>query len=518
MHIYNAHRGQLGLHLPQKLIVDNFAGGGGASMGLEAGFGRPVDIAINHNAEAISMHQTNHPDTAHYCESVWNVDPVRACHGMPVEWAHFSPDCTHHSKARGGKPKKKEIRGLAWIVIKWAILKRPEMISLENVEEFRDWGPLDAAGQPIKERAGQTYLAFMAMLTTGIHPAHPAVTELREFMPDGFDITPAIKGLGYSVDWKELRACDFGAPTTRNRLFMLSRVDGGDIHWPAPTHGHGPGLIPYRTAAECIDWTIPCPSIFDRPKPLAAATLRRIAKGLRKFVIDAKQPFIVPAEMVAPFITDTANGSSQRNMPINEPLRTITAMTKGGTFALVAPIIERQFGTASGNPIDEPLRTIMPGGSGKSALVAAFLTKHYGGNYTGSGLSLNQPLGTITTIDHHALSVAFLLKYYGNEKDGCSLGDPLHTIPTKDRFGLVVVNIDGDPYRIVDIGMRMLQPHELYKAQGFPDGYIHDRLADGTPLTKTAQVRMVGNSVSPPVLEAIVRANTGATATRSKVA
>lgn len=469
MHVYNSNIGQLSLHMPQALIVDNFAGGGGASMGLEQAFQRPVDIAINHNEQAISMHQVNHPDTEHYCESVWDVDPVKATYGLPVEWAHFSPDCTHHSKARGGKPKKKEIRGLAWIVIKWAILKRPEKISLENVEEFRTWCPLDDDGQPIKERAGETFEAFCQMLTTGIDTDHPAVTELREFLPTGFDITPAINGLGYSVDFKELRACDYGAPTTRKRFFMVARADGQAINWPEPTHG--PGLTPYHSAAECIDWSIPAPSIFERKRPLAENTLRRIARGLQKYVIEAERPFVV--NEVAPFITEHANASSQRNMPADEPLRTICAQVKGGHFALVT----------------------------------AFMVKHYGGNYTGAGIDMRQPLDTITTVDHHAVCVAWLLKYYGTNI-GTDLNDPMQTITTRDRFGLVTCQIDGETYQIVDIGMRMLEPHELYNAQGFPDGYIHSHDHTGKPFTKTAQVRMVGNSVPPCLIEAIAKVNT----------
>lgn len=509
MHVYNSKQGQMGLHLPQKLIVDNFAGAGGASMGLEMGFNRPVDIAINHDAEAIQMHEANHPWTKHYCESIWDVDPLKATGLLPVEWAHFSPDCTHHSKARGGKPKKKEIRGLAWIVIKWAIQTRPEVISLENVEEFQSWGPLHK-GQPIKERIGETYEAFKAMLTSGISPDHPAVAELREFLPEGFDINPAINGLGYSVDSRELRACDYGVPTIRKRYFLLAKSDGSEINWPTPTHGKPDSeevlagqLLPYRTAAECIDWSIPAPSIFERKKPLAENTLKRIARGLKRYVIDSDNPFIVPEHTTAPFITEFANASNQRNMPGDEPLRTICAQVKGGHFALVS----------------------------------AFLAKHYGGGYTGAGVGMDSPTSTITTVDHHALVTtnlmvnntghsgaktdspvptittgnniyevrAFLLKYYGNDKCGQSIIGPLHTIPTRDRFGLVTIH--GTEYQIVDIGMRMLEPHELYKAQGFPDGYIHNELPSGKKLTKVAQVRMVGNSVPPALIAALVKAN-----------
>ena len=499
----------MGLHLPNALIVDNFAGGGGASMGLEMAFNRPVDIAINHNAEAISMHQVNHPDTQHYCESVWDVDPLKATHGLPVEWAHFSPDCTHHSKARGGKPKKKEIRGLAWIVIKWTILKRPEKISLENVEEFKTWGPLDSEGHPIKERTGETFDAFILMLTTGIKKSHPAVKELREFLPAGFDITPVFNGLGYNVDFKELRACDYGIPTTRKRFFMVARCDGQQVQWPESTHGKG--LLPYKTAADCIDWSIPCRSIFNRSKPLAENTIARIAKGLRKFVLESNDPFILEKNKYA-FI-DRQFGTGGGNS-VAEPLGTI--MTQGaGKSALVvatmAPFITEHANASNQRNmrLDEPLRTICAGvKGGHFALVTAFLVKHYGGNYTGAGIDMRAPLDTITTTDHHALVSAFLVKYYGNDKDGCDINQPLHTITTNDRFGLVLVKINGETYQIIDIAMRMLAPHELYKAQGFPDGYIHDRTADGKPLTKTAQVRMVGNSVPPGLIAAIAKANT----------
>lgn len=544
MHVYNSSQGQMGLHLPQKLIVDNFAGGGGASMGLEMAFMRPVDIAINHDEQAIRMHETNHPDTHHYCESIWDVDPIKACGGLPVEWAHFSPDCTHHSKARGGKPKKKEIRGLAWIVIKWAILKHPETISLENVEEFQSWGPLDDKGHPIKNRSGETYEAFKAMLTTGIRADHPAVAELQEFMPVGFDIQPAIDGLGYSVDSRELRACDYGAPTTRKRYFLLAKADGSAINWPEATHAKPDSeevlsgkLLPYRTAAECIDWSIPCPSIFDRKNPLAENTLKRIARGLKRYVIESDNPFVVPDTAVG-FLGEVAQ-------------------------ELEVGFIGKHKFMSAGTSLDEPLHTITAGGhakrpggaphsmaltTAKLSLVSAFMVKHYGGNYTGAGISMENPCDTITTVDHHALVTtqlmvnntghsgakvdspiptittanniyeirAFLLKYYGNDEHGQSIAEPLHTIPTRDRFGLVTIH--GAEYQIVDIGMRMLEPHELYKAQGFPDGYIHDHLPNGQKLPKYAQVRMVGNSVPPPLLAAIVNANKSTSTANKKAA
>lgn len=463
------------------LVIDNFAGGGGASTGIELGLGRPVDIAINHAPDAVAMHTTNHPHTRHFCESVWEVNPRTIVGEHPVDLCWFSPDCKHFSKAKGNVPVSKEIRGLAWVALRYAATVRPRVIMLENVEEFVTWGPIATDGRPCPKNKGRTFTSFVN----------------------------ALKRNGYQVEWKELRACDYGAATIRKRLFMICRRDGQPITWPAATHGEPASqavksgqLKPWRTAGDIIDWSIPCPSIFDRKKPLAEKTEARIARGLKRFVIDAAKPYIVNQK--AGFITEHANGSTQRNMPASEPLRTICAEVKGGHFALVT----------------------------------AFLAKHYGGNYTGPGSSLADPLPTVTTVDHNALVTAhiqrdfgnsighavdeplhtttaggggksalvqaFLIKYYG-QVQGQTLNEPLHTITTVDRMGLVMVR--GEPWRIVDIGMRMLEPHELFAAQGFPADYIHDRLADGTKLSKKAQVRMVGNSVCPPVAAALVRAN-----------
>lgn len=435
----------------RELIVDNFAGGGGASTGIERAVGRPIDFAINHDPEAISMHRANHPQTRHLITSVHNVNPTRLADGRPVGLGWFSPDCTFHSKARGGKPFRdrdvaRRRRGLAGIIPRWAATAAaPRVICLENVEEFSDWGPLLPDGKIDPRRRGMLFRKWHRQL----------------------------ENLGYRIDMRELRACDYGAPTTRKRLFIVMRRDGGEIVFPEASHGPWDGADPYRTAAECIDWSVPCPSIFTRDRPLVDATMKRIARGMMRYVINARDPFMVPVG--APFITEHANASNQRNMPAGEPLRTICANVKGGHFALVT----------------------------------AFLAKHYGGNYSGPGVNLRDPMGTITTVDHHALVQAFLVKFYGNEKDGCDLNSPMHTITTKDRFGLVTVR--GELHRIVDIGMRMLTPRELYRAQGFPDGYVIDRGTDedGKPveLTKTAQVRMCGNSVSPKAAEALVRAN-----------
>ncbi|BET62930.1 DNA cytosine methyltransferase [Yersinia pseudotuberculosis] len=567
----------------KEIIVDNFAGGGGASTGIEMATGRSVDIAINHDPNAIAMHTTNHPDTLHYCESVFDIDPVAATAGRPVGLAWFSPDCRHFSKAKGSKPVKKEIRGLAWILIRWGLAKKPRVVMLENVEEFKTWGPLltaeDGTEHPDPARAGETFAAFVAMLTTGIDAEHPALQECCEVLGidiNSIDAKRLQAGLGYVVDHKELRASDYGAPTIRKRFFMVMRCDGLPVVWPEPTHGD-PKLLevqsghrkPWRTAAECIDWSIPCPSIFDRKKPLAENTLKRIARGIQRFVMDNPTPFIVKCNhtsskttydcfrgqplidplqaitktpgfsLVTPIIArigQTGFGGDRMAYEVGKPLTTITSKAE---HLLVAPIIAREFGNSVGHVVDDPSGTITAGGGGKSRLVSAFLAKHFGGNYTGSGADLNQPAHTVTTVDHHALVTsnliklrgtckdgqqvtqpmptitagglhigevrAFLLKYYGNEKEGVSLNGPLHTVTTNDRFGLVTV--EGIDYQIVDIGMGMLQPHELYAAQGFPNWYIIDRDYTGTKYAKDKQVARCGNAVPPPFAEALVRAN-----------
>ncbi|ALX97163.1 DNA methyltransferase [Serratia fonticola] len=611
----------------RELTVDNFAGGGGASTGIELATGRSVDIAINHDENAIAMHETNHPDTLHYCESVYDIDPVAATAGRPVGLAWFSPDCRHFSKAKGSAPVKKEIRGLAWIIIRWILRVNPRFIPMENVEEFKTWGPLvtDENGNdyPCPDRVGETFAGFVAMLTTGIEADHPALAECCDILgieEDSDDHRRLIAGLGYVVDYRELRACDYGAPTIRKRFFMLMRCDGRPIVWPEPTHGDPKSLEvqsgklkPWRTAAECIDWSIPCPSIFERKRPLAENTMRRIARGIHRFVIDNPTPFIVKCNhtstktnydcfrgqslaeplqtitkthgyaLVSPHITKFRTGATGQEC--DEPLSTITAgssdrpggnghamgmveakltpliarigqtgfggdrmayeagkplttVTSKAEHLLVAPVITRQFGNSVGHGVDEPNGTITAGGGGKSQLVATFLAKHFGGNYTGPGADLAEPAHTVTTVDHHALVTsnlikmrgtnigqevtaplqtvtaggnhfgevrAFLLKYYGNEKEGVSLADPLHTVTTNDRFGLVTV--EGVDYQIVDIGMRMLQPHELYAAQGFPSWYIIDQDYKGKKYAKDKQVARCGNAVPPPFAEALVRAN-----------
>lgn len=553
----------------QGLIIDYFAGGGGASLAIEDVLGR-VDYAVNHDVKAIAMHKANHPNTIHLCENVFRVDIEKLVAGRKVGLMHFSPDCTHHSRAKGGKPVKKQIRGLAWIVVRCARLVRPDVITLENVGEFRDWGPLTRCGRPNKDRKGQTFNFWVEKL----------------------------KRYGYKVEWKKLKACDYGDPTIRERLFLIARCDGLPIVWPEPTHG--PGLEPFHTAAECIDWSIPCPSIFERKKPLAENTMKRIARGLKKFVIDAEEPFIVGVggragqspersveeplgtvtakgdrALVTPFLTkyhgfksdsdargfkpdepfktlDTQNrfslimpyvarigqtgGGDNYSYDVEKPLTTVTSKAE---HLLIAPHLSRQFGQGTGRRVDGPAPTITADGQGKTALVSAFIAKHFGG-VTGvrvdtpwptttqrgtqnqivtshmlklrgtcrHGQPVTDPMATITGGGMHLGEVrAFLMKYYGKDGSGMGIKDPIHTISSKERFGLVTVA--GEEYQIIDIGMRMLTPRELFRAHSFPEDYIIDPLHEGKRLTKTDQVAKVGNSVARRVYAAVLQANVG---------
>lgn len=482
---------QFVLSLHSELVIDLFAGGGGTSTGIEQAIGRHVDIAINHDPEAVSLHEVNHPQTRHFVSDVFEVDPLVVTDGQPVGLLWASPDCKHFSKAKGGKPVSKKIRSLAWVVVKWAKAVRPRMIFLENVEEFQTWGPLNSDDVPCPLRKGDTFRRWKRSL------------EL----------------LGYTVEHRELRACDYGAPTIRKRLFLVARCDGAPIVWPEASHG-APGAIqmkakklkPWRTAAECIDWSIPAPSIFERARPLADATCRRIAKGIMRYVINSSEPFIVQYHAAK-------RPGDDRTTSLDKPLPTQTTENR---FALVTPTIApflTEHANASGQrifPADEPMRTqCAQVKGGHFALVSAFLAKHYTGVV---GSDLNDPMATVTSVDHHSLVTAtmatvesksdlvraFLIKYYGTDQDP-ALREPLHTVTTKDRFGLVTIS--GTEYAIVDIGLRMLTPREIYRAQGFPDNYIIDHGADGRHLTKTAQVRMCGNSVCPPVARSLVDAN-----------
>lgn len=551
------------LPIAGELVVDLFAGGGGASTGIELAIGRHVDVAINHDPEAVSLHEANHPQTRHYVSDVFEVDPVTVTAGQPVGLLWASPDCKHFSKAKGGKPVSKKIRSLAWVVVKWAKLVRPRVICLENVEEFQTWGPLADDGRPCPVRKGQTFQRWKAQL----------------------------QRMGYVVEHRELRACDYGAPTIRKRLFLVARCDGQPIVWPEATHGAPDSLPvrqkklkPWRKAAECIDWNVPAPSIFERDRPLADATCRRIAKGIMRYVVDAAEPFIVTPEYTERRESQhVLKATAARPDATDRDHPAICSPSVGsmgaGQAADAAPaggfaptLIQTGYGEREGQApraldIGKPLGTVVAGQ--KHALVQAFLAKHYTGVV---GSDLRDPMGTATTVDHHSLVAAhmvtidnqssqgghrpadepllttvtenrhalvtshlcklrgdnigsasdeplhtisaqgthhaevraFLIKYYGTDQDP-ALREPLHTVTTKDRFGLVTIK--GQDYAIVDIGLRMLTPRELYRAQGFPESYAIDKGADGRPLTKTAQVRMCGNSVCPPLARALVAAN-----------
>lgn len=537
-----------------ELIVDNFAGGGGASTGIELATGYSVDIAINHDPEAIKMHKANHPNTKHYCEDVWQVDPVKACNGHPVALAWFSPDCKHFSKAKGGKPKDKFIRGLAWVACRWAGLVRPRVIMLENVEEFKTWGPLNRGHHPIKAKQGKTFEKFVQQLTD----------------------------LGYEVQFKELVAADYGAPTMRKRFFMIARCDGKPIIWPEPTHAPADseevkkGLLkPYVGAYTQLDFSLPCPSIFDTSeeikekygiravRPLAQKTMDRIARGLKKFVLDNPEPFIIqcnhggerrPNDIREPMPTITGKHgygivepymvqigqtgfTKDRSKDVREPLTTIVSKNE---HCLISPTLIQYHSETSkdgvrGQTIEDPIMTV--DSSNRYGLVASFLQKYYDGGYKGAGDTLENPLPTVTAWDHNSVVTAnliqmnnhcdgrdlrdpiptitagdghfgevraFLIKYYG-QGTGQDIEEPLDTVTSRDRFGLVT--IEGVDYQIVDIGLRMLEPKELYGCQGFPDDYIIDHDYTGKTYPRSEQVRRCGNAVCPPIPAALVRAN-----------
>lgn len=570
----------------KEIVVDNFAGGGGASTGIEIAIGRSVDIAINHDPAAIAMHRANHPASEHYCEDVWEVDPVEACAGRPVALAWFSPDCKHHSKAKGGKPVDKNIRGLAWVAIRWAYLVRPRCLMLENVEEFMDWGPLGDNNRPMRDRAGETFEGFVLALTTGIPATHPAFPEMCEALGISASDNMAVAltfGLGYQLDHRLLRACDYGAPTIRKRFFLIARCDGKPIVWPEPTHAapDSPEVAsgakkPWVPVADVLNFDLPCPSIFASSeeimeqygiravRPLSENTMKRIARGLMKFVVNNPKPFVVQVNH---------SGDTFRGQDIDEPLDTITA--KHGT-GVVAPVLMRNNENAVGSDAREPIGTITTGGhhmliapsmiqyhseqtedvrgqtvdkpimtvdasnryglvepfliqtgygeregqkpraldmgkplgtvvaqSNKFAVAAAFVTQF---NNHCDGQSVEEPLNTMTARSNHFGEVnAFLVKYYGNGENAVSCEDPAPTITAKDRMGLVTVK--GEDYKIVDIGLRMLTPRELFDAQGFPADYIIDVDADGKPYPKSEQVARCGNAVCPPIPTALVRAN-----------
>lgn len=537
------------IDLFDEIIVDNFAGGGGASTGIELATGRPVNIAINHDPDAILMHKTNHPYTEHYQASVWDINPEEVCRGRKVGLAWFSPDCKHFSKAKGGKPVDKKIRGLAWIVLRWAAKVRPRVIMLENVEEFQTWGPV-RKGKPVKSKVGQTFNHFIEQL----------------------------KALDYDVEYRELKACDYGAPTIRKRFFLIARCDGNPIVWPEATHApaDSPEVTtgkkkPYKSAAECIDFSLPCPSIFERAKPLVPNTQRRIARGLDKFVIREAKPYLVhigngerngqlpriydidkplntvvsscKQYLVLPYFEQiNHSGKETRGQKLDKQVPTITS--KHG-FAYIAPsLIQYHSETAKsevrGQKINKPIMTI--DGSGRYGLQIPFLTQYYSG--ADHANTVTNPLQTVTVKPRHFLNDCFLT-VLRNHMDSKSINEPLNTITARAMHftfvkvyvkqysedvwlgywqkiramlneytdwnlndnEIIVFNIDGTEYFIYDIGMRMLQPKELYAAQGFPKDYVIEKDYLGNTYPKSKQVARCGNAVPPPFATALVRAN-----------
>ena len=535
-------------NLFRELVVDNFAGGGGASTGMELALGYPVDIAVNHDADAIAMHKVNHPYTRHFQEDVFAIDPEQVTGGRAVGIAWFSPDCKHFSRAKGGKPVDKKIRGLSWVVLRWAMSSvAPRVIFMENVPEIKTWCPLieiDGQMRPDPAREGETFNGFVSMLTGGIEKEHPAFSEACEFLkiePDSEEGDRLAAGLGYAVAWKELKACDYGAPTIRNRFYLIARRDGQPIVFPEPTHGKG--RKPYRTAAECIDWSLPCPSIFGRKKELAENTLRRIARGLDKFVLRNASPYIM------------CNNTNNVPHGVNEPLPT---QTTGNRNYLCAPSLiqyhsEQGKGEVRGQELNKPIMTI--DGSPRYAMSACYLTKYFSGARQ-AGASLSEPAPTVTAIDHSALAAANLLHYYGGADHASRVDNPLPTVTTLPRhyvvktylqkmdaaqdFGnwacvrellnkyagysiaadeILIMEIDGERYFISDIGMRMLKARELMLAQGFPPDYIIDIESHiGKRYSEAKQIARMGNAVCPPVAEALVRANCAEIASQRVIA
>ena len=579
----------------EEKIVDSFAGGGGASTGIELATGRVVDIAINHDPDAILMHKTNHPHTTHYQASVWDVDPLEVTGGSPVGLLWASPDCKHFSKAKGGKPVDKNIRGLAWSVLRWAGTVRPRVVILENVEEFQTWGPV-RRGHPVKAKAGQTFRRFIDQL----------------------------EGLGYAVEWRELVAADYGSPTTRKRFFLIARCDGRPVVWPEPTHAPADSpevlagkKLPWRSAAEIIDWSLPCPSIFDTreeirekyglsaQRPLRPNTMRRVARGVDKFVVKSANPFLVVVNHAGEF----------RGQEIGDPLQTITAKHGYGVASpVMAPLTMHNNENATGTKITEPVNTITSSGAGghqmvitlamiqyhtertervrgqgvtdpimtidasnryglaaaslvkyygsdnqgqsagvplhtvttkdREGVLAANLAKFYGGAYTGDGSKLSAPLHTVTAVDHNALTATHLVKMKGTNLGG-PMSEPVQTITaggghhgvvttqiTRAEPGadlrhwpeirellntycgydlgpedVILFQIGGARYFMADIGLRMLTPRELYRANGFPDDYKIERDYTGQTYGKSKQVARCGNAVPPPFATALVRAN-----------
>lgn len=465
------------------LIIDCFAGGGGASVGIELALGRQVDIAINHDPQAILMHKTNHPNTLHLTEDIFKVNLKKHIQGKKVVLMWASPDCTSHSKAKGGQPRNSGLRILPWAVYKHAKAIMPEVIIMENVEEIQQWGPLDESGRPIKERMGEDYDKFIS----------------------------AMKNLGYDFDSRELVAADYGAPTTRKRWYAIFRRDGRQIKWPKPTHSKcgNDGKKKWIECGDYIDWSDLGSSIFTRKKPLAEATKKRIANGIRKYIIENPKPYIVKdGDKILMAYMDKAYGGNYKGCgsDLCDPCSTITTIDHNRlvTAFLIQYYGEQKNGDSRGQNMTEPLKTIDT--SNRYGLVSAFITKFY---KSGIGQGCDEPLHTITTSPgHFGLISAFLIKYYGT---GCGqkLNEPLSTITTKDRFGLVnvLININGERYIIADIFLRMLKPEELKVMQGFPKDYIINRDYHWKKYPVCEQVKRIGNSVVPIMAKELVREN-----------
>lgn len=554
------------LGLDDELIVDEFACGGGMSEAIEQAIGRHVDIAVNHDDDACSMHAANHPQTEHHWKDVFEVCPRKATRGRAVGLLHLSPDCTHHSQARGGQPRSKQLRGLAWVAVRWAGVKRPRIITLENVKQILQWGPL------IAKRCAKTR-RVVKLDGTVAAPGERVPVQQQHLVPDPARagqtwraFVRALERQGYVVDWRVLCAADYGAPTTRSRLFMVARCDGAPIVWPDPTHFKSPkkGQKRWRSAAECIDWSIPGRSIFEREKPLADATLRRVAHGMKRYVLDSADPFIVPVThqgavrvhdirdpmrtvtaanrgelmLAAPVMVQAGHGQGTPDAPrwsygakdVRDPVGTVTA-SGGGQALAVGTLVQMGYGEREGQApraldAQRPLGTVV--GAGKFAAVTAFVEQANGGFNATPARDAREPMSTSTATGSQqrlvtatmaqpgltpvqeagAMRVAsFLIRYYGQGGQLGDLREPMSTSTTKDRLALVTVWLRGEPYVIVDVQLRMLTPRELYNANGFPKTYIIDRGHDGRVFSKSTQVRMCGNAVPPPLGRAVIEAN-----------
>lgn len=583
---------QQALPFQRELYVDLFAGAGGASSGGARAY-RDPDIAINHNPIAIAVHRANHRNTRHYISDIYEVDPLQATGGQPVGILWASPDCRHFSKAKGGAPRSKAVRSLPWVVVRWVFATRPRLLLMENVEEFQAWGPLDDEGKPIKSEMGRTFQAFVACLTTGLAADHPDMGEIMDCIGQWVPMDALVRGLGCNVEWRERRASNAGSPTIRKRLFLIGRTDGRPIVWTKPKRHENPkpGQLPWRTAAECIDFSNLGKSLFARKRPLVDNTCRRVAKGFWRHTVMAEQPFVLQLDeqqLAAASLTEFANASTQRTFSADEPLRTQVAQIKGGHFALAAAHLTHltHHGDRSGYPVSESTRTITGANRGEQALVTASMITlrkgstssgmdhpvnalttgsghhavaacHFeqanGGFYKGDGRAAKVPLSTILGRGtNQRLVSAYLVKYYGTGGQWQDMGEPMHTLPTKERMALVtVVQVPAailppellakarkcahflhkylpehfpelvdlvllGEHALVDFTLRMLKAPELKLAQGFSPDYILDRglfenketgLLEWRPIKNTDQIRLIGNSVCPDEAEDLIAAN-----------